>query len=172
MKFIALSLALSFGVASSALAQASIPSLSNGNYRFCSNPPPSDAVSDEEFLAAGHCFLFRKTGNRVVGAFFDMSTYGEVSVCATGTISGNTVTGEALESFPVDEIQLEPKFQGATPVNWDNSGYLKVARADVDYDQNEGYVSTSIHYRTAVLNLDGFHRYNAGTKTPPTNCQH
>jgi hypothetical protein len=100
-----------------------------------------------------------------------MSTYGESRVCALGTVAGNTVTGEALEDFPVDEIQLEPRFQGTTPQNWDNNGYLKVGRASAKYDSSEGNISTSIRYRTAVLDLDGFHRYNAGTQSPPTICQ-
>jgi hypothetical protein len=130
-------------------------------------------VSDEEFLAAGHCFLFRKAGNRIVGVFADMSTYGEVNVCAVGTVSGNTISGEALEVFPPEDkpLPVEPKYKGATPLNWDDNGYLKVSRADVDYDQDDGYVSTSIHYRTALLNLGSFHRYNAGTQSPPTSCQ-
>ena len=164
-------IALSLSSVPPALALPSIQSLPNGNYRFCSNPPPSSVVSDEEILAAGHCFVFRKAGNRVVGYFSDMSTYGESRVCALGTVAGNTVTGEALEDFPVDEIQLEPRFQGTTPQNWDNNGYLKVGRATAKYDSSEGNVSTSIRYRTAVLDLDGFHRYNAGTQSPPTICQ-
>lgn len=175
MRFKAISsaIALSFTSATAALAQTSIQGLPNGNYRFCSNPPPSSVVSDEEFVAAGHCFLFRKAGNRVVGQFFDMSTYGEVGVCATGTISGNTITGEALEVFPPEgePLPVEPRFQSATPVSWDENSFLKVARADVNYDQDDGSVSTSIRYRTALLNLDGFHRYNAGTQAPPTSCQ-
>ncbi len=117
--------------------------------------------------------MFRKTGNRIVGVFADMSTYGEVNVCAVGTVSGNTIKGEALENFlPEDRpLPIEPKFQGTTPLNWDDNGYLKVARANATYDRNDGYVSTSVRYRTALLNLDGFHRYNAGTRTPPTSCQ-
>lgn len=117
--------------------------------------------------------MFRKTGNRIVGIFADMSTYGEVNVCAVGTVSGNTIKGEALENFPPDDkpLPVEPKFKGTTPLNWDDNGYLKVARASATYDQDEEYVSTSIRYRTALLNLGGFHRYNAGTRTPPTSCQ-
>ena len=169
--FTAISLSLSS--VAPALAQTSIQSLPNGNYRFCSNPPPSSIVSDLEVLAAGHCFVFRKTGNRVVGDFVDMSAYGEINVCAVGTVSGNTIKGEALENLlPEDRpLPVERKFQGITPRNWDNNGYLKVARASATYVQSEDYVLTSIRYRTALLNLDGFHRYNAGTRTPPTSCQ-
>lgn len=162
--------ALTLASAASVLAQTSIQSLPNGNYRFCSNPPRSNVVSDREFLAAGHCFLFRKTGNRVVGNFFDMSTYGERGVCARGTVDGNSVTGEAVEVFPSEDLPMpaEPTFQGTKLMNWDNKDYLRVARAS--YSENEGYVS-SIYYRTAILKLGGFYRYNAGNQSPPTSCQ-
>jgi hypothetical protein len=164
-------IALSLSSVAPALAQTSIQSLPNGNYRFCSNLPPSSVVSDEEIIAAGHCFLFQKSGNRVVGYFSDMSTYGEVRVCATGVVSGNTVTGEAVDYIPGEEIPVDSRFQGTRPVNWDDSGYLKLARASAKYDSSEGYITTSIRYRTALLNLDSFHRYNAGTQSPPTSCQ-
>jgi hypothetical protein len=129
---ISAAIAVCFTSTTAALAQTSIQDLPNGNHRFCSNPPPSSVVSDEEFAAAGYCFVFRKTGNRVIGHFFDMSTYGEEGVCATGTLSGNTVTGEALQSFtPENEpLPVDPGFQGSNPVNWDDNGYLKVARAN------------------------------------------
>jgi hypothetical protein len=166
----ALATTLSLSSAIPALAQAPIQNLPNGNYRFCSNPPRSPVVSDKEFLAAGHCFLFRKTGNRIIGVFSDMSTYGEVGVCARGTVRGNSITGEAIEVFPSEDLPMpaKPEFQGATLMNWNNKGYLKVAKAI--YNEKGGYVS-SIHYRAATLNLGSFYRYNAGTQSPPTSCQ-
>ncbi len=162
---------LSLSSVAPALAQTSIQSLANGNYRFCSNRPPSSVVSDEEILAAGHCFLFQKSGNQVVGYFWDMSTYGEVGACVTGTVNSNTVNGDALEYIFDAEIPVDPRLKGARPVDWDNNGYLKVASANATYNSDQGVVSTSIFYSTAVLNLNEFYRYNAGTQSLPTSCQ-
>ena|SRR4028118_571249 len=162
---------LSLSSIAPALAQTSIQSLPNGNYRFCSNPPPFSVVSDEGILAASHCFLFQKSGNQVVGYFSDMSTYGEVRACITGTVNGNTVKGDALEYIFDAEIPVAPRFKGARPVNWDDNGYLKVANANATYNSDQVVVSTSIFYSTAVLNLNEFYRYNAGTQSPLTSCQ-
>lgn len=164
--------AIAFGLtcATSALAQTSIQSLPNGNYRFCSNPPPDAVVDDIEILAAGHCFLFRKSGSQVVGYFWDMSTFGEIGVCAVGTVNGNVLTGEAYQYFFDLEITPEPKHQGTTPQNWDDYGYLKVAGATANY--THGVVTeTTIQYPTAILNLSDLYRYNAGSQAPPTSCQ-
>lgn len=164
--------AIAFGLicATSALAQTSIQSLPNGNYRFCSNPPPDAVVDDIEILAAGHCFLFRKSGDRVTGYLWDMSTYGEVSTCTVGTVNGNVITGEAYEYFFDTEITPEPKYQGTVPQNWDDYGYLKVAGATARY--THGVVTeTTIKYSTAILDISDFYRYNAGTQAPPTSCR-
>lgn len=100
-----------------------------------------------------------------------MSTSGEVGVCATGTVNRNTVKGEALEYVFDEKKPVEPRFKGTQPVNWDDNGYLKVAGASATYDSEQGIVSTSILYSTAVLNLNKFYRYNAGRQLPPTSCQ-
>lgn len=151
-----------------ASAKSSIQSLPDGNYRFCSNPPPSRQASDQELLKAGYCFVFRKTGNRIVGNYFDSSTSGEDNVCVTGTLSNNSVTGEGLQSSQGLPNGMS-NFSGSRLTNWEKSGYLKVAQAKLlrTYEQT-GY--SEIHYRRAVLNLSNFSRYNAGTYPPPTKC--
>lgn len=170
-KIVFTAIALSLSSIAPALAQTSIQNLPNGNYRYCSNPPSSSDVNDIDIFAGGHCFLFRKSGDQVVGYFWDMSTSGEVGVCATGTVNRNTVNGKALEYVFDVEKPVEPRFKGTQPVNWDDNGYLKVAGASATYDSEQGIVSTTILYSTAVLNLNEFYRYNAGTQLPPTSCQ-
>ena len=146
-------------------AKSSIQNLPDGNYKFCSNPPPSRQVSD---LKAGYCFVFRKTKTRIVGNYFDSSTSGEDNVCVTGRLSNNSVTGEGLQ-FSQGLPNGMSDFSGSRLTNWDDSGYLKVAQAKLlkTYEQT-GY--SEIHYRSTVLNLSNFSRHNAGTESPPTNC--
>lgn len=163
-------IAFSLTCATSALAQTSIQSLPNGNYRFCTNPPPKAIVDDIDVRSGSHCFLFRKLGDRVTGYLWDMSTSGEVRACTVGTVNGNVITGEAYEYFFDTEITPEPKYQGTTPQNWDDYGYLKVAGATARY--THGVVTeTTIKYSTAILNISDFYRYNAGTQSPPTSCR-
>lgn len=148
-----------------ASAKSSIQSLPDGNYRFCSNRPPSTQVSD---LKAGYCFVFRKAGTRIVGNYFDSSTSGEDNVCVTGRFSNNSVTGEGLQ-FSQGLPNGMSKFSGSRLTNWDNSGYLKVAQGKLlRTNEQTGY--SEIHYRSAVLNLSKFSRHNAGTYAPPINC--
>lgn len=168
---LALTATLSIGVVAqtAALAQSSVQTLRDGNYRFCSNPPPRNRVNDLYLVNAGYCYVFRKTGNRLVGDYYDPKTLGEESVCVSGTLGNNIVSGEGREFIgSVGRQSTPPNSNGDRLVNWDNKGYLKVARAILV--GKPGSVGTSVRYRRASLNLNGFYRYNAGTGQPPRDC--
>jgi hypothetical protein len=167
---LALSATLTVGVVqTAALAQTSIQSLPDGNYRFCSNPPPANQVSDENLVNAGYCFVFSKRGNRVVGDYYDPKTLGEESVCVGGTIRNNTLSGQGREFIGnIGRQSTPPNSNGNRLVNWDNKGYLKVARATLVGPP--GGIGTYARYRSALLNLNGFHRYNPTKGQPPRDC--
>ena len=148
-------------------------SLRDGNYRFCSHPPQSKIVSDQDLLHAGYCFVFRKSGSQVVG-FFGVVP-GDSLICVDGILDKNTVKGKALQPLlpgnPPQEL-LNSVNRGSSWKNWDGSGALKVARGSVTntYNPNQKYYQTVIQYSQAQLNLEDFYRYNAGDILPPKSC--
>lgn len=163
---------VAFGTAifsTSAQAESQIQNLQNGNYKFCSNPPPTNQASSASMENAGYCFMFRKKGNRLVGNYYDARSFGEVSVCVTGTLSNNILTGEAVELVgDIGRQSSPPSSEGTQLVKWDKQGYLRVAGAKVIRRTQTG--SRTVHYRRALLNLNGFYRYKPGERQPPTNC--
>ncbi|MFE1747407.1 hypothetical protein [Coleofasciculus sp. H7-2] len=148
----------------------SIQSLPNGNYTFCSKPP--SGTGDQQGVDLGHCYVFSKKGNRLVGNLYDTKTFGEVTACVSGAVNKKTVSGQAIELVgDIGRQNPPPNSSGTKLVNWDNQGYLKVARATV-----MGRVNSSgsnnvrrIRYRSALLNLNGFYRHNQ-LKKAPTSC--
>ncbi|MEO0768102.1 MAG: hypothetical protein AAFY72_01500 [Cyanobacteria bacterium J06649_4] len=116
--------------------------LPNGNYRVVSADFPPRIVSDEELLEAGGAvFLFRKLGEEVTGSYGFIDHEG--GSCLTGTLEGNTVTGD---SFAYGDSVREGSFLTlGEPVG-------------------EG------RYEDSVLNLETFSRINAGTRLPVESC--
>ena len=144
--------------------QSSLQRLANGNYKVCSKPPSTS-------IDTGYCFVFRKSGNRVVGDYYDTKTLGEEGVCMSGTLSNRTVRGEAIEEIgSVGRQNTPPNSSGKRLVNWDKEGYLKVARASVLRTYEVPHSYKTVRYRSALLNLNSFSRYNAGTQSPPRTC--
>lgn len=165
-----LSLTIPLGVASSVQAvqvlagptngQFTIGSLPNGNYRFCADRPPSGIDREN-----GPCFRFRKVGEDIVGEYY--YPYKGSTVCLTGQVNNNTVTGQGLEPLPASGDARFDSLPGSELVAWETEGNLQVRRAtrlgtDTGRDR--------IRYRSALLNLNGFYQYNAGTVLPPQNC--
>lgn len=154
-------------------SQASIENLPDGNYRFCSEPAPSDGSE------SGMCFRFQKTADRLVGSYQPANS-AQARVCIAGRINRNTVNGEAIDfSAPTSEpLQLRPELQGGSLVNWDAAGttaYLKVASGQaLDQRKPDSAAATqpsgSIRFRQASLDLSNFHQYSPGSIEPPTQC--
>ena len=150
--------------------KSSLQNLPNGNYKVCSEPPSTSIAKDKD-LITGYCFSFRKSAGRVVGTYYDTKTMGEEGVCMSGNLSNRTVRGEAIEFIgSVGRQSTPPNSSGNRLVNWDDRGYLKVARAKVVRRYESPLSYRSVRYRSALLNLNNFYRHNAGTKLPPGGC--
>jgi len=150
-----------------AQAQTTIEGLPTGNHRVCSQLPTSRGME------SGMCFLFRKVGDRIVGNFY--IPYSSWLVCVSGKVDGNKVNGEALESSGELGSPTDPKFQGSRLENWDERGYLKLAEGRVVNRRyvpgTEGLYTAWFVYEKALLNLNGFYFYNAGSTLPPERCE-
>lgn len=119
-----------------------LSALPNGNYRVVSADLPFEITTDEELLeSGGTLFLFRKFGDEVTGVYSFIDSEG--GSCISGTLEGNTVTGE---SFAYSENPREDTFLTlGTPVGEER-------------------------YEGSVLDLSSFSRINAGTRLPVESC--
>jgi len=131
-----------------------IASLSDGNYRYWNGQPTSPIMTDEALLnAGGTVFLFHKQGNQVTGSFAYID--GEAA-CIIGHVDGNTVAGFA---YPANGDITNT---GNTFTSWGPSGFLQVR-----HGRQRG---RHPRYNSALLNLNGFSRINAGESAPPSSC--
>lgn len=133
-----------------------VSNLPDGNYRYWTGTPNAATVSDAELLEeGGTLFRFRKQGNNITGIFSYID--GE-SICVSGQSNGNTVTGIAVQ--PEDSSVLS---SNETFANFGASSALKVRRG-------LRTVTQTVVYNSAILDLNGFNRINAGTVLPPSGC--
>ncbi|NEP63624.1 MAG: hypothetical protein F6K31_43160 [Symploca sp. SIO2G7] len=132
-----------------------IAGLADGNYRYVSGPADNRIYSEQELLRRGGVlFVFRKTGDELVGAYSYID--GE-SVCMAGRVTGNTVTGQAYpDSGVTQDLAEEFAF-------WGPATFLRVRRSR----GNEG----ARYYGSAVLELGDFSKINAGSSLPPSTCE-
>lgn len=132
-----------------------IAGLADGNYRYLSGPADARAYSNQELLnRGGVLFVFQKTGNDLIGNYSYID--GE-SICVTGRISGNTVTGQA---YPRDSAVRDLAEEFAP---WGPATFLQVRRTQADGDNR--------YYGSAILELNDFSRINAGASLPPSSCR-
>ena len=75
-----------------ARSMPTVESMPSGNYRFCVNPPSQEIEPDGFRSDFGPCFLFQKTGDRVVGIYLFSEND---DACVSGSVRGNVVRGEA-----------------------------------------------------------------------------
>lgn len=126
----------------------SISALPDGNYRV-TTAAESSAANAFDGAPNSALFTFRKLGDAVTGNF----TYpnSDLSACVSGTVEGNTVTGQAFTrdsgTVVIGQTYLGPRL-----------------------DLRLGDVGIGNRYNNAVLNLNGFTRINAGTTVPPAVC--
>lgn len=137
-----------------------IATLPDGNYRFCSDRPPEGVNR-----VSGACFRFRKQGSQITGDYY--YPYQGSSLCLTGNSNGNTFTGQGLERLP-QNASVPENYASDQFMDWGPEGYLQVRRGVVFDRQNTD--RRAVRYRSALLNLNDFYQYNAGTVLPPTDC--
>lgn len=131
-------------------AGPTLADLPDGNYRMTTAEYPNRIVSDEELLASGgYLFVFQKVGDRVTGNFGHIDH--EEGACITGTVSGNTITGQAYTDDRPTTFEGQPYF--------DPGRYLQL-----------GEKATDVRYDGSVMNVTGLSRINAGTRLPVTDC--
>jgi hypothetical protein len=141
-------------------AQFKIANLPDGNYRFCSDRPPSDIER-----VSGVCFRFQKESDAINGDYY--YPYEGSSICLTGQVNGNTVSGQGLERFSINSAPPDDFDQNALH-NWRQEGFLEIGRGVAVSDRPAE--QKAVRYRSALLNLNNFYQYNAGTVLPPSGC--
>ena len=136
---------------------SSIAALPDGNYRVTSTSAALDTSNlgleklgaESDSFQNVALFTFRKLGNTVTGNFTYLGS--ELNACVTGTIEGNTVTGQAFtrnsETVVIGQRYLGPGLS------------LRLNDAGI-----------GDRYDNAILDLNGFTRINAGTSIPPAVC--
>jgi hypothetical protein len=143
----------------SSTAMLPIANLTNGNYQFCSEPPPNDWRS-----GAGICFNFVKIGDRASGHYGYPNT--DDFICVRGKIKRDLVVGEALMiSWLGREWTSIPK----TAFKWDEEGHLllkdgKIIRTSSDKNGRTDWIL----FRSATLNYKGFYQSNKSALVSPT----
>lgn len=136
--------------------QLKVSNLPDGNYRYWTGTPNGAIVSDAELLEEGGVvFRFSKRGNNVTGIFAYVD--GE-TICVSGQANGNTVTGIAVQIGRSGVLSSNDTF-----ANFGPSSALKVRRGLRTAPQR-------VIYNSAILNLNGFNRINAGIIEPPGLC--
>jgi hypothetical protein len=132
-----------------------IADLPDGSYRFW-NDISDFNVTDQKLLDRESTmnFRFTKTGNRIVGYF---ARPNDDSMCITGTVKGNTVTGVVTPpaQFPTPAAQQNKPFAPG--------GYLKLGAW-----KDQGNLGS---YSPSTLDLSKFNRINLGSRKAPTLCR-
>ncbi len=141
----------------------SISSLRDGNYRFCSSQPSAN-TSDETVQTTGACFRFNKQADEIIGNYYYPSI--GKSICFRGRVQGNTLTGQAIERLK-NNMAPAVEFSRGELVTWQEGGFLQVGQGIYVDDLNR---RDAIRYRSALLNMNSFYQYNAGSVSPPSNC--
>ena len=131
-----------------------VAGLADGNYRYVSGPAEDRVYSAQELLSRGGVlFIFRKTGDELMGSY---SYIDGASICVTGRVSGNTVSGQA---YPYDGGARDLTEEFAA---WGPAAFLRVRRTQGT--EGERY------YNSAILELSDFSQINAGSSLPPSSC--
>lgn len=138
-------------------SSAIVARLANGKYQFCSKPKPNDWRD-----GAGVCFNFSKVGNKVDGYYGYPHSDG--FICVRGTVTGNSITGEALEiSWEGNQRDEIPK----SAFYWDTEKRLILSQGKIVRTVNNSMNSTDwILFKRAALNVDGFYQYSTPRMTP------
>ena len=135
-----------------------VQALPDGNYRYWSGTPNQAIISDDTLMDdGGTLFRFRKQGNMVTGIFSYVD--GE-AICVQGQVNGNTVSGTAVQTL-----------QGASVLST-GQYFATFGPSEALAVRRGRQVSRQVvRYDSALLNLAGLNRINAGSVLPPSSCQ-
>lgn len=106
--------------------KTNIEDLSNGNYRYCSDPNPYPY--ENKMDAHRYCFTFTKTGNKVVGDYLYRAPKDTPYICLEGTAKNNLIAGVGYEGIsPGSQPYTEEEFSNLEELSssqqlsyWDN----------------------------------------------------
>lgn len=110
--------------------ETKIENLSDGNYRYCSDPNPYPY--EDKIDVHRYCFTFTKTGIKVVGYYLYRAPKDTPYICIEGKVENNFIVGAGYEKIytketwkPYTENDFSPfleqfPFNGET-VYWDNT---------------------------------------------------
>lgn len=139
-----------------------IDKLPDGNYRYATAKLSQSIINDQDLVrAGGYYFLFRKQGNNIVGTLAQVDS--ENTICVSGKINGNTVTGRAVELVELPQRDPSVKSIDDKFISWDLGGNILSVRRG---EKKNGKVI----YNGALLNLGTLFRYNVGTRPPVSQC--
>lgn len=158
--------------------KVTVASLADENYQFCTKPPSYKAPSGLD--VKGWCFVFRKTGARVVGIYGYWAPKDSARICISGTAKGNTVSGSGYEIVE----------GGSEPITIIPEDITRLSRGDVWNDGSEegDYLRVSIphlystgkypsggyyawmRYDNVQLDLSRFYQRDIGKLIPPEKC--
>ncbi|MFK8184422.1 MAG: hypothetical protein AB8B99_13700 [Phormidesmis sp.] len=157
------------GGSSTQAPSPSIGDLPDGNYRYWSRDAAERIDEEEMMFAEGILFWFSKRGRNVTGIFGEIS--GD-AICIQGQANEDTVTGIAVRVFPEASVLSA----GEEFVDFLPGGRLKIRRgrqlpSDRFLPLEDRQIPINIvRYDSALLDLSGLNRINAGTELPPERC--
>lgn len=154
-----------------------IKNLVDGNYKLCTEPPTSKTSSGEDWY--GWCFIFRKTGNHVVGIYTYWAPSDYARICISGRANGNTVSGSGYEILEGGSEPITPEStaihlsRGGVWDDWFEDGNnLRVGPNRLystgKYPRSYYYAWTI--YDSAQLDLNGFYQRDLEKLILPEKC--
>lgn len=86
---------------------------------------------------AGMCFLFRKSGDEIIGQYFE--PYTERSICIHGVVNEDIVSGFArqLVFSSSQPVNLDTNLTGDRLGNWNETQHLKLAQGRIVEQRGE-----------------------------------
>ena len=140
----------------------SLGTLTDGDYQWCTQPPPSDWRD-----GAGVCLRFLKRSNQIRGYYG--YPHSDRFICLQGQVStdpvkGDRVVGQAMDIAWAGEDWSEIPKQ---PFTWDEEGHLNLANGKlVSTTPDRAGGMRWIVFEAAQLEMKGFYAYPKAKMTP------
>ena len=112
------------------LKETNIENLPNDNYSYCSDPNPYPY--EDKIDAHRYCFIFTKTGNKIVGFYSYRAPKDTPQICIEGTPKSNLITGVGYE-------EISPGSQPYTEEEFSNLEELPLSKQLSYWDDLKGF---------------------------------